>query len=113
MIKTRQILLPLVISLFIAAIGLTTIVLAHNTESRAKSEWACLQSAEYEWRERLVASYPLLQERHGYRIACVPPTDGQKKIWILLTPKSEPRYKQMPSKADYKLTDADLNTIVG
>jgi hypothetical protein len=101
------------LALTLGEVGFAAFCLLSSHELRSKSEWGCLQGVEYEWRYRSTPTYPLLQKRHGYRVACVPSAEGQRRIWILLTPKFEPLYKQMPPNLDYRLTVRDLTTITG
>jgi len=68
------------LALVVGAIGFAAFILLGSHELRSKTEWGCLQGVEYEWRERLVGTYPMLQERHGYRVLCVPAADGDSGL---------------------------------
>ena len=47
-------------------------------------------------------------ESDGYRLVCFP-SNGQR-IWVMLNPKTEPYYKQMP-KGNYSITKADFESV--
>jgi hypothetical protein len=47
-------------------------------------------------------------ESEGYRLVCLP--SNARRIWIILNPKTEPYYKQMP-KGQYSVTKADIDLI--
>jgi hypothetical protein len=60
-----------------------------------KQEWSILQGREYDARQFVVTA-PTFSSAHGHVLLVVPSTDGSKNIWIMLSPKSPPFYKQMP-----------------
>jgi len=74
-----------------------------------KHEWSILQSHEYDARENLVAT-PKFIGADGYVLLLVPSSDGSKNIWIMLSPKSPPFYKQMP-QGNYGISRSLLDTI--
>jgi hypothetical protein len=93
-------------------VGFLVASVFYNPELRAKPEWSELQGVEFEWRDKSIESFPFFQQRDGYSAVCVLASDGKQKIWILLNPKVEPFYKQMPGVGDYRLTVGDLKKIV-
>jgi len=49
-------------------------------------------------------------ETDGYHFICVPRDGDQKRVWIMMDPKSPPFYKQMPS-GNYWLTEDQIEII--
>jgi hypothetical protein len=60
-----------------------------------KREWSILQSIEFQTRASIPTS-PELRTDAGYDLLSVRSSDGSKRIWIMLWPKSLPYYKQLP-----------------
>jgi len=114
-IKTKSRLLALVgvlvLLAVLAPVGFVVASVFTSSELRAKPEWSELQAWEWEWRDKSIVSFPFLQQRDGYYAACVLSTDGKQKLWILLNPRVEPFYKQMPGGGNYGLTLVDLKKI--
>lgn len=71
-----------------------------------KVEWSILQSLDQ--------STPIhnveFAETDGYHIVCVPRDGDQRRVWIMMDPKSPPFYKQLPS-GNYWLTDDQIEII--
>jgi hypothetical protein len=74
-----------------------------------KHEWSILQSREYGARQDLVAT-PKFTSTDGYVLLVVPSSNGSKNIWIMLSPKSPPFYKQLPH-GNYTISRSLLDTI--
>lgn len=74
-----------------------------------KHEWSILQFREYEARQSLVES-PEFTSGGEYVLMVVPNSEGSGNIWIMLSPKSPPFYKQMP-QGNYRISRDLLNTI--
>ena len=58
-----------------------------------KTEWSILQSREFGSRQQLIAK-PAFHSVDGYVLLAIP--GRGKNIWVMLSPKSPPFYKQMP-----------------
>jgi len=71
-----------------------------------KLEWSMLQSLDH--------SSPIhdveFTETDGYHIVCVPRDGDQKRVWIMMDPKSPPFYKQLPS-GNYWLSEDRIEII--
>ena len=74
-----------------------------------KHEWSILQVREYGARQHPVAA-PTFSDADGYVLLTVPSHDKSKNIWIMLSPKSPPFYKQMP-QGGYTISHGLLNVI--
>jgi hypothetical protein len=74
-----------------------------------KHEWSILQSREYAARQDVVAT-PQFTSADSYVLLIVPSRDGTKNIWIMLSPKSPPFYKQLP-QGNYTVSRSLLDTI--
>ena len=61
-----------------------------------KHEWSILQVREYAARQLRPVAAPTFSSDAGYVLLTVPNHDKSKNIWIMLSPKSPPYYKQMP-----------------
>jgi hypothetical protein len=59
-----------------------------------KHEWSILQSLEAMNRDKPISDLEF-SERAGYHILYAPAAN-QKRVWIMLDPKSPPFYKQLP-----------------
>jgi hypothetical protein len=75
----------------------------------SKSEYAALQSIEAEGRGALL-SEPVVREVNGFSILGVAGQNG-KNVWVLLDPRSEPYYKQMPSGLHYLVPEALIKQL--
>jgi len=73
-----------------------------------KHEWSILQSLEALNREKPISDLEF-SERAGYHILCAPAAN-QKRVWIMLDPKSPPFYKQLP-RDSYSLSLEQFNRI--
>ena len=74
-----------------------------------KIEWSILQSLEAKHRDSPAHDVEFI-ETDGYHIICVPGHDDQKRVWIMMDPKSAPFYKQLPS-GNYWLTADQIESI--
>lgn len=74
-----------------------------------KHEWSILQSHEYGSRQRPVST-PRFTNAEGYVLLVVPSSDGTQNIWIMLSAKSPPYYKQLP-EGNYTISRSLLDTI--
>ena len=74
-----------------------------------KHEWSILQSREYGTRQELVAA-PKFTSDNGYVLLVVPSNDRSKNIWIMLSPKSPPFYKQLP-QGGYTISRSTLDVV--
>ena len=74
-----------------------------------KHEWSILQAREYGSRQQLVKN-PKFTSADGYMLLVVPSNDRSKNIWIMLSPKSPPFYKQLP-QGSYAIHRSLLDTI--
>lgn len=113
--KTKSRLLALVGILILLAVlvsvGFVVAGIFTSSELGSLTEWSALQVVESEWRDKSISSFPFFQQRDGFITVCVLATDGKQKLWILLNPRFEPFYKQMPGDGDYRLTVDDLKKI--
>ena len=94
------------------SIALTTVLLAacSGPESAGnKSEWSVLQGVEYGHRGSPPSS-PLVITVSGYRVAGLPKSNGPGAVWVLLNPKHEPLYKQLPQDS-FHLTTSQLAAL--
>ena len=71
-----------------------------------KSKWSVLQGVEYEHRSKS-ARAPLVVTVSGHLIAGLPRADCAGLVWVLLSPRHSPLYKQMP-EGDFTLTSKQL-----
>ena len=74
-----------------------------------KSEWAVLQGVEYDHRSILLSA-PMVLTIDDYRLAGLPKANGSGAVWVLLNPKHEPLYKQLPQDP-YRLSAAQLAAL--
>jgi hypothetical protein len=74
-----------------------------------KTEWSILQSLEATHRDTPIHEIEFSEE-DGYHIVCLPRVSDQKRVWIMVDPKSPPYYKQLPS-GNYSLTKDQINMI--
>ena len=74
-----------------------------------KIEWSILQSLEATHRDSPIHDIEC-SEDNGYHIVCLPRVGDQKRVWIMVDPKSPPYYKQLPP-GDYSLTKDQINMI--
>ena len=74
-----------------------------------KHEWSILQVREYATRQHPVAA-PAFSSHAGYVLLTVPCHDKSKNIWIMLSPKSPPFYKQLP-QGDYTISRSLFDVI--
>jgi hypothetical protein len=77
-------------------------------ELGSKPENAALQAVEYESRSQPVPSGTVLRKQFDYHVLSVPSHTTGKLVWVLLDPRAEPYYKQMPS-GDFSLTQRDFD----
>ena len=75
----------------------------------SKSEYAALQSIEVEGRGALLGE-PVVREVNGFSILGVAGQNG-KNVWVLLHPRSEPYYKQMPSGIYYSVPETLIHQL--
>ena len=74
-----------------------------------KSEWSILQGVEHEHRTSSVRA-PVVISVSGRRVAGLPRTDGPGLVWVLLNPKHDPLYKQLPD-GQFSLSAAQLASL--
>ena len=74
-----------------------------------KAEWSILQSLEEHHRDYPWHALEFI-EVYGYHFVCLPRDGDQKRIWIMLDPRSPPFYKQLPS-GNYWLTAEQIEII--
>jgi hypothetical protein len=92
-------------------IGFPALYLRHvvtHGELGSKPEWGTLQAAEAASREEPSVSQIVLREQHGFHLLGVPSRTTGKPVWVLLDPRAEPYYKQMPPNEDFTLTQQDI-----
>lgn len=74
-----------------------------------KSEWSALQGVEYEYRS-MSRSAPLVLTVSDYQMVGLPATSRSGLVWVLLNPKNEPLYKQLP-QGPYHLSASQLAAL--
>lgn len=90
-------LIPLLLVLFMVSSGAGCTDSSQLRETPTeKMEWSLLQGAEVTSRGQAISG-PEFQSVEGYELMAVPAaTPNAGRIWIMLSPKSPPYYKQMP-----------------
>ena len=76
----------------------------------SKIEWAILQTLEESHRGTKITN-PEVTDDGEHLILSLMARDGVTRLWIMLDPKSPPFYKQMPSKLNYDISEAELDNI--
>lgn len=96
-------------ALVVAAMSGCSPAVDGRESSGDKHEWSILQSREYDARQELVAA-PRFTSDDGYVLLVVPRNDRSKNIWIMLSPKSPPFYKQLP-QGGYTISRSTLDIV--
>lgn len=97
------------LALIVGAIGYVVWTVFTSDELRSKPEWSALQNLEYLHRNEPLAGITFETDEQ-YIALGIPSKDGKTRIWILLNPKDQPFYKQLP-EGDYTLTQHDYDSI--
>jgi hypothetical protein len=74
-----------------------------------KREWSILQAREYQARTTVVSA-PSFTSSDEYVLLVVPDSHGAKNVWIMLTPRHPPFYKQMP-RGNYTISQSLFELI--
>ena len=95
--KARVLLLALgLIAVIIAGVYIRVSCTGNGRESLGdKHEWSILQTLEATHRDSPISDLEF-SEREDYHILCVPGAGNDKRVWIMLDPRSPPFYKQLP-----------------
>jgi hypothetical protein len=97
-----------VMSIVAALVSLSACVAYDNI--RSKGEYAVLQAAEYEQRDKHLVAVEILT-RQEYRVAGFRSRDGGTNAWVLLNPRYRPLYKQVPADSRLVISPADLERV--
>jgi hypothetical protein len=91
--------------LLAVAAALVLVVGCDGPESpQSKSEYAALQSAEYQARGMPLRE-PVNRGVHGFELLGVAGQNSQN-VWVLLRARAEPKYKQTPAGVYYSVSEA-------
>ena len=88
----------------------------HHTLSKGKirtlAEQSVLQKvARFEVQASDESQVTLVQEQ-GFHIAGFPVESGKSQVWVLLDPKTEPLFKQLPKDKQFTLNEKQLEKIL-
>ena len=75
-----------------------------------KQEWSILQGLEVETRNQTLTQ-PTIRWVADYELLGVPREGDSRPVWIMLTPRHPPFYKQMP-EGEFELSEGILNDLV-
>jgi hypothetical protein len=81
---------------------------SHDPESPASKHEISVLDAVCAQHEKTPVHGIEFVESDGYRLVCFP-LNGQR-IWVMLNPKTEPYYKQIP-QGNYSITKADFEAV--
>ena len=72
-----------------------------------KEERGLLQTHEYASRDRVISEMEILKDG-DYGLIALPDAKSGERVWVLTNPQHPPFYKQIPSTAQYFISESDI-----